>query len=124
MARSFKNQVLKDQKRVFLSLDEFGDLYDVEWRRRGGEVLKLKIQGMIDKDTSKPHKANRHTQSRIWADVSSFSANTCVLYASLEDFGEVPKRNEMLIISGIHYTIKEILEDCGAIEATLEEIAE
>lgn len=111
---NFKSQMMKDLQTTFLSLNEFADLCNIKWIRRGGKVQNITVKAVIDSYKSKGYEKNRY----------GFNANTFVLYSSLEEFGEKPKIKDVFVISGIRYVIEKITDDFGALKITMLKISE
>lgn len=53
---SFKSQMMKDLQTTFLSLNEFADLCNIKWIRRGGKVQNITVKAVIDSYKAKVTK--------------------------------------------------------------------
>lgn len=106
---TFKEQIAKDNRAVFMNLDEFSELHTVNGTEMG---VQIDNNEMIDRE--KRHQYKRDT----YAD--GVYRKELLIYVKAEDFGKLPAVGRLLNLDGKSYIISDAIDEDGIYSLSLE----
>lgn len=115
MRRNLKSQIQKDNKRVFLNLDEFAEPVVIKYYRWGDTKPpdELHIDVVIGTDENMTKTWNAEKAYQIPSDIKSVKEENLTLYVAQEDWQPVPKRGRRLKLNGRDYEISSVTTNTG-----------
>ena len=105
----FKDQIAKDNKAVFMNVDEFSEMHNVD-----GTDMPVQIDGNVLIDRERQYKF-KHS---AYAD--GVYMKQLLIYVRAEDFGKLPAIGRALTLDGKTYTIAEAIDESGIYSLSLE----
>lgn len=106
---TFKDQIAKDNRVVFMNLDEFTDIHNVN-----GKDMPCMIDGNELVDRERQYKF-KHSQ---YAD--GVYMKQLLIYVREEDFGKLPPIGRALTLDQERYTVAEAINEDGIYSITVE----
>lgn len=102
---TFKELIRQDVHTVFLNMDEYSDLHNVN----GKEIaVQIDSNEMIERE-------KRVNQNR-----DGIYKNQKLIYVAADDFGPLPKQGSVLNLDGRIYKIEDAIHEDGIYSITLE----
>ncbi len=105
MKKTFKDVLQQDVKRVFLNIDEFGEMHDIN----GQEILVV-----IDENEL------IEREKRIKRNEGELHKKQLLFYVAAEDFGSLPSPGKTLRLDGKQYLITDAEDEGGIYSISLE----
>lgn len=105
MIKTFKDVLRQDVKRVFLNIDEFGEMHDIN----GQEILVV-----IDENEL------IEREKRIKRDEGELHKKQLLFYVAAEDFGVLPSPGKTLRFDRKQYLITDADDEGGIYSISLE----
>lgn len=105
MRKTFKDVLQQDVKRVFLNIDEFGEMHDIN----GQEILVV-----IDENEL------IEREKRIKRNEGELHKKQLLFYVAAEDFGSLPSPGKTLRLDGKQYLITDAEDEGGIYSISLE----
>lgn len=101
MTSSFKEMVAKDIHDVFLNLDEFSEIHNIN-----GKDMPCQVDTYEQIEREKRYKDH----------MDGVYVGEKLIYVAASDFGKIPKQNSILELDGRVYRVTEAVEeDIGGI---------
>lgn len=105
MRKTFKDVLKQDVRRVFMNIDEFGEMHDIN----GQEILVV-----IDENEL------IEREKRIKRDEGGLHRKQLLFYVAAEDFGSLPSPGKTLRFDGKQYLITDAEDEGGIYSISLE----
>lgn len=99
---TFKEQIALDNQNIFINLDEFGDIHNVN-----GKDMPTLIDTNELIDRERRYKFNHS----LYAD--GVYLKEILIYVKRSDFGPLPAIGRLLKVDGKTYTISEAIDEDG-----------
>lgn len=106
---TFKEQIAKDNRNIFLNLDEFGELHIVNGKR-----MAVLIDNYEQIDREKRYQL-KHSP---YAD--GVFVKELLIYVRESDFGNMPRIGSMVKFDGKSYTVSDVINEDGIFSISLE----
>ena len=106
---TFKEQIARDNKVVFMNVNEFSDTHNVN-----GKDMPVQIDGneLIDRERQYKFKHSAYADGVYMKQL--------LIYVRAEDFGKLPAIGWALTFDGKTYTIAEAIDEGGIYSLSLE----
>lgn len=106
---AFKDQIAKDNRTVFMNLDEFPDEYTVNGKKM---TVMFDNNEMIDREKRYQYKRS------LYAD--GVYLKELLIYVLADEFGALPAVGRTLILDGKTYIISDAINEDGIYSLSLE----
>lgn len=105
MSKTFKDVLHQDVKRVFLNIDEFGEMHNIN----GQDVLVVIDESELTE-----------REKRIKRDEGELHRKQLLFYVAAEDFGNLPSPGKALLFDNKQYLITDAEDEGGIYSISLE----
>ena len=106
---TFKEQIAKDNKTIFLNLDEFGEIHIVNDK---------KIPVLIDTLEQIDREKRYQFKHSLYAD--GVYLKELLIYVRDSDFGKLPRIGSIVKFDGKAYTVSDAIDEDGIFSISLE----
>lgn len=102
---SFKDIIASDVLDVFLNLEEFADLHELNGKQ-------MPVQVDANEQIEREKRVNQH--------MDGIYVNQKLIYVPASSFGKLPKQGSVLNFDGKMYKVADAIEEDGIYSITLE----
>lgn len=106
---TFKEQIAKDNKQVFMNFDEFGELHTIN----GKEMLVI-----VDNNELVDREKRYRYRNSLYAD--GVYLKELLIYVMESDFGKLPAIGRVITYDGKTYIVSDAINEDGIYSLTLE----
>lgn len=106
---TFKEQIARDNHKVFMNLDEFAETHMVN-----GKEMAVQIDNneLIDREKRYQYKRSLYGDGVYLKEL--------LIYVRAEDFGKLPAVGRVLTLDGKTYTVSDAIDEDGIFSLCLE----
>lgn len=106
---TFKDQIAKDINNVFMNLEEFSDLHNVN----GKDMLcQVDNNELVDREKRYQYKRSLY--------VDGVYLKELLIYVKASDFGGLPSIGRVITFDGKAYTVSDAIDEGGIYSLSLE----
>ena len=103
--RSFKEQIKRDIREIFLNTAEFSETHTLN-----GKEMPVQVD----------NNEQIEREKRFNQDMNGIYTNQILLYVSVEDYGPLPAQGSRLIFDGTVYLVVDAVDEDGLYSITIQ----